>query len=78
MMKEALDGETCLEICKKHRSCAKANWFKSDDDIGHCRLFTVGAAACEPAGDKPEYSPELLIQFKLPDQRQVNNSGKVQ
>ena len=59
MVKEAFDVETCLEICKNHKSCAKANWFKSDQDIGLCRLFTIGAAAYDSNEDRPEYSAEL-------------------
>ena len=62
MAREALDGETCLELCKNHKSCAKANWHKNDNDIGLCRMFTIGAAACQQNEDKPEYSVEL---FKL-------------
>ena len=78
MTKEAFDGETCLEICKNHKSCAKANWYKTDADIGRCRMFTMGAAACDKSGNKPEYSAELLIRFKFQDQSKINNSGKVQ
>ena len=32
---------------------------KSDQDIGLCRLFTIGAAACDSNEDRPEYSAEL-------------------
>ena len=59
MAREALDGETCLELCKNHKSCARANWYKNDDDIGLCRMFTIGAAACQQNEEKSEYSVEL-------------------
>ncbi len=69
---DGLDIESCLDKCKNDSMCARANWYEDASEnadhiglgfglspLGLCRMFRIGAGACEQSGDQLENSAEL-------------------